>query len=199
MKILKAARKVFAQRAYHAASIRMIGKEAGIDYQLIGYYFQSKAELFEAVLADIVQEWDKANEAAFVGLEKMSPETGLALYLDRIISYSRKHQYAGRVYLLNMVQAQDEEAIPGYQDIRTFFEGTIAIFKDRIFLQASDRDIENFRQAFTTLTLSYLGASSYYAATLGMDADSSEYEKWFKDMMMDMFLPRLKQLMDDSE
>ena len=39
LKILKAARKVFAQRAYHAASIRMIGKEAGIDHPLISYYY----------------------------------------------------------------------------------------------------------------------------------------------------------------
>jgi hypothetical protein len=49
----------------------------------------------------------------------MSPEAGLALYIDRIIGYCRKHPYATRVYLLNMVQAQDEEAIPGYQAIRT--------------------------------------------------------------------------------
>ncbi|MBW2177693.1 MAG: helix-turn-helix transcriptional regulator, partial [Deltaproteobacteria bacterium] len=61
LKILKAARKIFAQYAYHAASIRMIGKEAGIDHPLISYYFPSKAILFEAVLADIVQEWHKAN------------------------------------------------------------------------------------------------------------------------------------------
>ena len=194
LKILKAARKVFAQYAYHAASIRMIGKEAGIDHPLISYYFPSKAELFEAVLADIVQEWDKANEAAFEGLEKMSPETGLALYLDRIIGNSRKNPYAARVYLLNMVQAQDEETIPGYQAIRTFFERTMAVIKDRIPLQASDRDIEIFRQGLNTLILSYLGAKSYYAGILGMDADSGEYEKWLKDMLMVLFLPRLKQL-----
>ncbi|MEN8245010.1 MAG: helix-turn-helix domain-containing protein [Thermodesulfobacteriota bacterium] len=194
LKILKAARKVFAQYAYHAASIRMIGKEAGIDHPLISYYFPSKAELFEAVLTDIVQEWDKANETAFAGLEKMRPEAGLALYLDRIIGNSRKHPYAARVYLLNMVQAQDEEAIPGYQAIRTFFERTMAVMKDRIPLQASDRDIEIFRQGLNTLILSYLGAKSYYAGILGMDADSGEYEKWLKDMLMVLFLPRLKQL-----
>jgi len=198
-KILKAARKVFAQYAYHAASIRMIGKEAGIDHPLISYYFPSKAELFEAVLTDIVQEWDKANEAAFEGLEKMSPEAGLALYLDRIIGNSRKHPYAGRVYLLNMVQAQDEEAIPGYQAIRTFFERTMAVLKDRIRLQASDRDIEIFSQGLNTLLLSYLGAQSYYAGILGMDSDSSEYEQWLKDMLMALFLPRLKQLISGKQ
>jgi len=199
LKILKAARKVFAQRAYHAASIRMIGKEAGIDHPLISYYFPSKAELFEAVLTDIVQEWDKFNEAAFEGLDKMRPEAGLALYIDRIIGNSRKQPYAARVYLLNMVQAQDEEAIPGYQAIRTFFERTIAIFKDRIPLQASNRDIEIFRQGLNSLILSYLGAKSYYAAILGMDADSGEYEKWLKDMLMTLFLPRLEELISGKE
>ena len=194
LKILKAARKVFAQYAYHAASIRMIGKEASVDHPLISYYFPSKADLFEAVLADIVQEWGKFNEAAFEGLEKMSPEAGLALYIDRLISYSRKHPYAARVYLLNKVQAQDEEAIPGYQVIRTFFDRTMAILKDRIRAQASDRDIEVFRQGFNTLALSYLGARSYYAGILGMDADSNEYETWLKDMLMALFLPPLKQI-----
>jgi AcrR family transcriptional regulator len=98
-KILKAARKVFAQYAYHSASIRMIGKEAGIDHPLISYYFPSKAVLFEAVLQDIVQEWHKANQSWFDGLEKMSPEAGLSLYLDRLIGYSRKQPYAIRVFL----------------------------------------------------------------------------------------------------
>ena len=86
------------------------------------------------------------------------------------------------------------EAIPGYQAIRTFFERTMAFLKDRIPMQASDRDIEFYRQGFNTLALSYLGAQSYYAGILGMDADSSEYEKWLKDMLMALFLPRLKQL-----
>jgi len=194
-KILKAARKVFAQYAYHAASIRMIGKEAEIDHPLIAYYFPSKAELFEAVLKDIVEDWNKANEGWFEGLEKMSPEAGLARYIDRLIGYSRNHPYATRVFLLNVVQAQDAETIPGYQAIRTFFEQTIALIKDRIPMQALDRDIEIFRQSFNTLALSYLGAKSYYAVILGLDANSREYEKWIKDMLMDLFLPRLKQLM----
>jgi len=62
-------------------------------------------------------------------------------------------------------------------------------------MQASDRDIEIYRQSFNTLALSYLGASSYYAGILDMDANSREYEEWVRDMLMDLFLPRLKQLL----
>ena len=131
----------------------------------------------------------------FEGLEEMSLEAGLALYIDRSMSYCRKYPYAVRVFLLNVVQAQDTEIFPGYQAIRTFFKQTITLLKDRLPIQASDRDIEIFRQSFNTLALSYLGASSYYAGILGMDANSREYEEWIRDMLMDLFLPRLKQLL----
>ena len=198
-KILKAARKVFAQYAYHAASIRMIGKEAEIDHPLISYYYPSKAELFEAVLTDIVEGWHKANAGWFEDLDQMRPEACLALYIDRLIGYSRKHPYAARVFLLNVVQAQDAETIPGYKAIQAFFEQSTELIKSRLPVQASDRDIEIFRQSFNTLALSYLGAKSYYAGILGMDANRREYEKWIKDMLMDLFLPRLKQLMSGNE
>ena len=198
LKILKAARKVFAQYAYHAASIRMIGKEAGIDHPLISYYFLSKAELFEAVLADIVQEWHKANAAWFEGLDQMRPEAGLSLYIDRMLDYSRKHPYAARVFLLNMVQAQDADTIPGYEAIQKFFDQSTQLLKSLVPMQASDSDIENFRRGFNTLALSYLGAKSYYAGIIGIPPNSRRYEKWVKQMLVELFLPRLKQLLVDN-
>jgi AcrR family transcriptional regulator len=198
-KILKAARRVFAQYAYHAASIRMIGKEAGIDHPLISYYFLSKAVLFEAVLADIVQEWHKANQGWFEDLDKMGPEAGLSLYIDRMLDYSRKHSYAAQVFLLNMVQAQDADTIPGYQAIQTFFNQSTQLLKSLVSMQATDSDIEKFTQSFNTLAMSYMGAKSYYAGLLGIPANSRQYKKWVKEMLMDLFLPRLKQLMFNNE
>lgn len=59
--------------------------------------------------------------------------------------------------MLNVVQAQTSDAIPGCNEIQTFFEQTTELIKDRIAMQASDRDIEIFRQSFNTLALSYLG------------------------------------------
>ena len=194
LKILKAARKVFAQYAYHAASIRMIGKEAGIDHPLISYYFPSKATLFEAVLADILEEWQGANEVWFEGINQMGPERGLSVYVDRMLVYSRKHPYAAQVFLLNMVQAQKADTIPGYHAIQMFFDQSTQLLKRLVPMQASDSDIEKFRQSFNTLVLNYTGARSYYAGLLGISASSQEYEAWVKGMLIELFLPRLKQL-----
>jgi len=193
-KILKAARKVFAQYAYHAASIRMIGKEAGIDHPLISYYFPSKAVLFEAVLADILEEWRIANEAWSEGIDQMNPEKGLSLYIDRMLEFSGKRPYAAQVLMLNMVQAQDADTIPGYHAIQVFFDQSRQLLKSIASAQRDDSDIEKFRQSFSTLAMSYVGAKSYYAGILGMTPNSREYKEWVKGALMDLFLPRLKQL-----
>lgn len=47
--ILLAAEKLFAQRGYHAVTIRQIALEAGVPLALVGYYFGQKHELFEAI------------------------------------------------------------------------------------------------------------------------------------------------------
>lgn len=51
-KVLDAARGLFAERGYDAATIRDIAKDAGMSTGAVFANFQDKAELFETVLAD---------------------------------------------------------------------------------------------------------------------------------------------------
>lgn len=52
VKVLEAARTLFAERGYDAATIRDIAKGAGMSTGAVFANFQDKAELFEAVFAD---------------------------------------------------------------------------------------------------------------------------------------------------
>lgn len=60
MAILQAAENVFARRGFVGGSIRMIATAAGVNSALVGYYFGSKAELYETVFSaryrDITRE-----------------------------------------------------------------------------------------------------------------------------------------------
>ncbi len=47
--ILLAAERLFAQRGYHAVSIRQIADDAGVPLALVSYYFGQKHELFHAI------------------------------------------------------------------------------------------------------------------------------------------------------
>jgi AcrR family transcriptional regulator len=51
-RVLAAAREEFAARGLHAASVRTIGKGAGVTGAMINYYFRSKRALYDAVVAE---------------------------------------------------------------------------------------------------------------------------------------------------
>ncbi len=62
--ILLAAERLFAQRGYHAVSIRQIAEEAGVPLALVGYYFGQKHELFAAIF----QHWSTTIDERLAGL-----------------------------------------------------------------------------------------------------------------------------------
>jgi AcrR family transcriptional regulator len=63
--ILLAAEKLFAQRGYHAVTIRQIAIEAGVPLALVGYYFGQKHELFEAIF----DHWSPTIDERLSGLQ----------------------------------------------------------------------------------------------------------------------------------
>jgi len=192
--ILKAARKVFAEHPYNAASIRMIGKAAGIDHPLVSYYFPTKAKLFQEVLKDIAEENYHETQKSFRDMEKMNPDKGFDLYLDRLLAYNRLHPYAFRVLLLNMVQADQESDIPGYPIIQDISRRTARIFKSTVPLNAPESRIERFTTSFNIMIVNYLGAQRYYAEILDIAPGSRGYEQWVKETLIYLFLPHLEKL-----
>src|SRR5208337_4671256 len=80
--ILLAARKIFSRFPYHVASIRMIGKEAEVEHPLISYYFPNKKKLFEAVLADICEEYVGMIGKWLSAVRKMGVSEGFMKYID---------------------------------------------------------------------------------------------------------------------
>jgi len=198
-KILKAARKVFAEHPYNAASIRMIGKAADIDHPLVNYYFSTKSNLFQMVLKDIAEENYEATQTFLKDMDKMNPYDGFSLYLDRLMAYNRKYPYAFRVLLLNMVQAEHSATIPGYKIIQDISRRTAQAFKNTVSLRASEEKMERFTTSFNLMIINYLGAKKYYAGILDMPAGSDPYENWVKETLLYLFLPHLKNLIRGDE
>ncbi|MFZ2634511.1 MAG: TetR/AcrR family transcriptional regulator [Desulfosalsimonadaceae bacterium] len=193
--ILSAAIKVFSDYPYYAASIRMIGKAAGIEHPLINYYFPTKAALFEEVLETVTADYYQANISWFEGLAGLGPETALSLYLDRFLDFALNHPKPLRIIALNLVQAEGPEIIPGYQRIQSLFTKMTRTFINAAPLNAPTNNVEMLTASFNTLAINYLGASTYYSGILGLEPQSTEYLQWVKDSLTFMILPRLKQLL----
>jgi AcrR family transcriptional regulator len=191
-KILNAALNIFSQHPYKSASMRMIGKESGVDHPLISYYFSSKAELLNEVLVKIFTSLDKAKDKWFTGLEKEKPSEGFSLFLDRVLSYSVQHPEPFRIFALNMIMNNNDNTSPGYCHIIDFLKKIRATFIKKIPMQGTPEEIDMFINSCNAMLINYLGASSYYSQILGISPDSEEYIKWLKRILMFIFLPRLK-------
>jgi len=57
--ILKAAEAVFAQKGYAGTRISEIAKKGQVNQALIHYYYENKEKLYQAVLAPLIDKWQK--------------------------------------------------------------------------------------------------------------------------------------------
>jgi AcrR family transcriptional regulator len=74
-RLLAAARRLFGERGYEATSIESVLEASGVARGALYHHFPSKAELFDAVLADVLIEIAERSAAAAAG--RKDPLEGL--------------------------------------------------------------------------------------------------------------------------
>ncbi|MCP4753998.1 MAG: TetR/AcrR family transcriptional regulator [Proteobacteria bacterium] len=191
-KILAAARHVFSNYPYHSATIRTIGKLAGIEHPLISYYFPTKADLFISVLGKVYERQTQLEKQWLEEVKSMTPARGLSIYLDHQLDHFRRHPEILHIITLNMVQSEDSEPIPGYDRILDSVGKSVKIFMETVDLSAPEYEIEMFCRVMFNHLLNFLGASTFHAASLKLDPNSIQYLNWVKDAALYTLLPRLK-------
>lgn len=202
-KILNAARKVFAQKSYDAASIRMVAQEGGFPHGNIRNFFPSKAALFEDVVRGYCEEFLQGNQswmaeaAALMGGEKPTPlslEQGLSLYMDRLLCFCEKKPEVMQILNLNLYQAQQPEGMPGYRHILDLLRKSRSVFEGLLSAYAPPDRANRFSDAFNGLVIHFLGARSCQARVLGMDPLGPRYSSWVKETMIAVFRPMLRDM-----
>ena len=193
-RILAAAKQVFARLPYHAASMRMIGKEGGFNHELIRYHFPNKAKLFETIMKDICDDFYRSNISFLDGMNEMDVEEGFATYLDRFLAHHYRNPEALRIIVINMVITAEFESIPGYRYIPEMLASTSGTFREKVPIRVSDAEVERFLYGFNDLLLHLLGADYCQARMLGMKHTDRKYREWVKTTLLEIFLPHLRRL-----
>ncbi len=93
--ILQAAEDEFVTSGFKGASIRDIANRAGLPKANVHYYFNSKLDLYSAVLKHIMELW----EAVFSGLNSDDePANALRAYIRAKMRYCLAHSNASRIF-----------------------------------------------------------------------------------------------------
>jgi AcrR family transcriptional regulator len=134
-KILDAAEALFAERGFNGVSLKDISQAAEVDTGLLHYYFQTKAGLFQAVIArraDLVNDLRRASMRAYEESagEALTVEGAVRAYLDPTFEFARHGGRSHRNYLLIVSQLNSAPAgsIPGAEV--TPFDPVVQIFID---------------------------------------------------------------------
>ncbi len=134
--ILLAAEKLFAQRGYHAVTIRDIAEEAGVPLALVGYYFGPKHELFFAIF----EHWSHTIEERLSGLRAVSVDPADAGTLPRIIEaflapvLALRASPEGEYYALLVARELGNTTEEADRVMRAFFDPLAMAYIDALHL-----------------------------------------------------------------
>jgi TetR/AcrR family transcriptional regulator len=100
-KIMKAATIVFSRRGFDGARIAEIAEQAGLPKANVYYYFGSKEEIYDAVIAHLIQGWDDALK--HISLDR-DPIESLEAYVRAKLDYSRRNVEESRVFAAEILR-----------------------------------------------------------------------------------------------
>lgn len=134
--ILLAAEKLFAQRGYHAVTIRDIADEAGVPLALVGYYFGPKHELFVAIF----EHWNHTIDERLAGLRLVSIDPADPRTLPRIIEafiapvLALRASAEGEYYALLVARELGNATEEADRVMRTYFDPLAMAYIDALHL-----------------------------------------------------------------
>lgn len=191
-RILEAATKIFSKKSYNAASIRMIATRGGFDHGIIRYYYPSKASLFTAVSKKVCTEIFNEIPNWYDEIKpEMSISEGFTAYIDKFIDYVFENPDAFKIIMQNISSDGKNESAPGYEEMLDLLASSRRFFEENIRMTATPDEIGMFINCFNTIVFNYVGSSSSQARLIDMEPDSPEYQRWVKETLTYMFLPRL--------
>ena len=108
LRIIDAAREEYANRGFDGARIEHIARRAGVNKQLLFYYYHSKRGLFQAVLSQAAVELEGALAALPPGrpLDRLRPT--LAALFDFLARYPAGAAFAPAIKRLVVVLAEGQ-------------------------------------------------------------------------------------------
>lgn len=131
--ILLAAERLFAERGYHAVSIRDIADAAAVPSALVGYYFGPKDELFHAIFA----HWNSTIERRLLSLQdaKQAPppqrlEAIMRAFIEPVLALRASAE--GESYALLVARELAHRGPQAERALREFFDPLAEAFIDAL-------------------------------------------------------------------
>lgn len=167
-KILEVAETHFARHGFAGAHLQQIAADVGVQKTAVYYYFESKAALYAAVLANILEDFERAVTTA----TRRGPASaqGLARLLDDLNDLLAEHPNYSRILIRIFVDRVETDLSAISPTVRRIVEAVTRFYADGAergaFRKLSAR---HFFQSVLGMAVFHYAASDFSAAVLGLD------------------------------
>jgi TetR/AcrR family transcriptional regulator len=98
--IFNAAKEEFVVYGFKGASIKRISERANIPRANIHYYFKDKTDLYQQLLSNIVEVWNKDYDTLTY---EQSPKEALTAYIRAKVMHSKNDPYSSRIFASELI------------------------------------------------------------------------------------------------
>ncbi len=98
--IFDAAKKEFVTYGYKGASIKRIAERANIARANIHYYFQDKTDLYQQLLSNIIEVWNRDYDTLSVD---KGPKQALSTYIRAKVMHSKDDPDSSRIFASELI------------------------------------------------------------------------------------------------
>ncbi len=98
--IFNAAKKEFVTYGFKGASIKRIAERAGIPRANIHYYFQDKTDLYQQLLSNIIEVWNRDYDTLNA---EQDPKQALTAYIRAKVMHSKNDPDSSRIFASELI------------------------------------------------------------------------------------------------
>ncbi|QFU22715.1 TetR/AcrR family transcriptional regulator [Shewanella eurypsychrophilus] len=124
--IFNAAKKEFVTYGFKGASIKRIAERANIARANIHYYFQDKTDLYQQLLSNIIDVWNREYDTLTVDKE---PKEALSAYIRAKVMHSKDDPDSSRIFASELIHGAPvlNDYLNG--DFREWLESQVSVIE----------------------------------------------------------------------
>ena len=125
--IFKAAKKEFVTYGFKGASIKRIAERANIARANIHYYFKDKTDLYQQILSNIIEVWNRDYDTLNVNNE---PKEALSAYIRSKVMHSKNDPDASRIFASELIHGAPVHHDYLNNDFKTWLNSKVAVIDE---------------------------------------------------------------------
>jgi TetR/AcrR family transcriptional regulator len=187
--ILNAAESMFAEEGYAGARIKDIAERAGVTTAMVHYYFESKDNLFRAVLNQILADLILLAHSVAESLPRVER---IRQFFLGFFDYSAKHHNFARLTAMAVGSNREHFENLVREFFRPQFKDGVRFISDGIEANEFQRvDPEQLLTSIYGMTITYFAESHFISVLLGKDSMSEEMLAARRAALLDMIYKTL--------